>query len=118
MGYVTALYTTDPPMLVQNNSVPKGYSSLRYERLKPGTRYAWEICSVAGPYISLPLRLSNWTCECQGKYNILLGTICGMLVNTKEITDCFVLQQFAMPGSPYKYYTLEQTSNIAIRVSI
>ncbi|XP_061487825.1 receptor-type tyrosine-protein phosphatase V-like isoform X3 [Rhineura floridana] len=60
-GYVTALYTMDPPMLVQNNSVPKGYSNLRYEGLRPGTHYAWEICTVAGPYISLPLRLTNWT---------------------------------------------------------
>ncbi|XP_053105141.1 receptor-type tyrosine-protein phosphatase V-like isoform X2 [Hemicordylus capensis] len=60
-GYVTALYTVEPLMLVQNNSVPKGKSSLAYEGLRPGTHYAWEICAVAGPHISLPLRLSNWT---------------------------------------------------------
>ncbi|XP_048353842.1 receptor-type tyrosine-protein phosphatase V-like [Sphaerodactylus townsendi] len=60
-GYVAALYTTEPPMLVQNSSLPKGYSSLHYERLSPGTHYAWEISTVAGPYISLPLRLMNWT---------------------------------------------------------
>nr|XP_056700832.1 receptor-type tyrosine-protein phosphatase V-like [Euleptes europaea] len=60
-GYVAALYTTEPPMVVQNNSLPKGYSGLRYERLSPGTHYVWEISTVAGPYISLPLRLTNWT---------------------------------------------------------
>ncbi|XP_063000264.1 receptor-type tyrosine-protein phosphatase V-like isoform X2 [Elgaria multicarinata webbii] len=60
-GYVAALYSTETSMLLQNNSVTRGSSSLRYGGLKPGTRYAWEICTVAGPYISLPLHLSNWT---------------------------------------------------------
>ncbi|XP_060087100.1 receptor-type tyrosine-protein phosphatase V-like isoform X2 [Heteronotia binoei] len=60
-GYVAALYTTEPSTLVQNNSLSKGNSSLRYEQLNPGTYYAWEISTVAGPYISLPLRLMNWT---------------------------------------------------------
>ncbi|XP_015280159.1 PREDICTED: receptor-type tyrosine-protein phosphatase V-like, partial [Gekko japonicus] len=60
-GYVAALYTTEPPTLVQNNSLSKGNSSLRYEQLNPGTHYMWEISTVAGPYISLPLRLMNWT---------------------------------------------------------
>ncbi|XP_053249683.1 receptor-type tyrosine-protein phosphatase V-like isoform X1 [Podarcis raffonei] len=60
-GYVAALYTTEPHMLVQNKSVPKGHNSLRYEGLIPGTRYSWEICTIAGPYISPPLVLSNWT---------------------------------------------------------
>ncbi|XP_054837704.1 receptor-type tyrosine-protein phosphatase V-like isoform X2 [Eublepharis macularius] len=60
-GYVAALYTTEPPMLVQNNSLPKGQSTLRYEQLSPGTHYAWVISAIAGPYISMPLRLVNWT---------------------------------------------------------
>lgn len=69
-GYVTALYSTDPPLLVQNSSVPKGHTSQSYEGLRPGTHYTLEICTVAGPFISLPLRLSNWTCKWQEKYNV------------------------------------------------
>ncbi|XP_077191214.1 receptor-type tyrosine-protein phosphatase V-like isoform X2 [Paroedura picta] len=60
-GYIAALYTTERPMLVQNDSLSKGNSSLRYEQLSPGTHFACEISTVAGPYISLPLRLMNWT---------------------------------------------------------
>uniref|UniRef100_A0A6J0ST19 protein-tyrosine-phosphatase n=1 Tax=Pogona vitticeps TaxID=103695 RepID=A0A6J0ST19_9SAUR len=60
-GYVASLYTMEPYMLVQNKSVAKNYSSLHYEGLSPGTHYALEICTIAGPYISAPLRLSNWT---------------------------------------------------------
>lgn len=62
-GYVAALYTTEPLILVQNNSLSKGNSTLHYGQLNPGTQYKLEISTVAGPYISSPLRLMNWTCE-------------------------------------------------------
>ncbi|KAM6458141.1 receptor-type tyrosine-protein phosphatase V-like isoform 3-T3 [Liasis olivaceus] len=60
-GYVTTLYTMEPLIVLQNSSLPKESSSQLYEGLRPGTRYALEICTVAGPHISLPLHLSNWT---------------------------------------------------------
>ncbi|XP_007430100.1 receptor-type tyrosine-protein phosphatase V-like [Python bivittatus] len=60
-GYVTTLYTMEPLIVSQNSSLPKQSSSQLYEGLRPGTRYALEICTVAGPHTSLPLHLSNWT---------------------------------------------------------
>ncbi|XP_070795994.1 receptor-type tyrosine-protein phosphatase V-like [Pituophis catenifer annectens] len=60
-GYVTTLYTVKPLVMLQNSSLPKESSSQLYEGLRPGTQYALEICTVAGPHTSLPLHLSNWT---------------------------------------------------------
>ncbi|KAG8131940.1 hypothetical protein E2320_009839, partial [Naja naja] len=60
-GYVTTLYTMKPLVMLQNSSLPKQSSSQLYEGLRPGTQYALEICTIAGPHISLPLHLSNWT---------------------------------------------------------
>lgn len=70
-GYVTTLYTMKPLVMLQNSSLPKQTSIQLYEGLRPGSQYALEICTIAGPHISLPLHLSNWTCECQ-KSNIVL----------------------------------------------
>ncbi|KAM3840465.1 LOW QUALITY PROTEIN: receptor-type tyrosine-protein phosphatase V-like [Vipera latastei] len=60
-GYVTTLYTMKPLVMLQNSSLPKQTSIQLYEGLRPGTQYALEICTIAGPHISLPLHLSNWT---------------------------------------------------------
>ncbi|XP_075766295.1 receptor-type tyrosine-protein phosphatase V-like isoform X2 [Pelodiscus sinensis] len=60
-GYVAALYSLEPPALVENSSVPGGITHLTYEGLSPGTHYAVEISTVAGPYASPPLRVTNWT---------------------------------------------------------
>ncbi|EMP41015.1 Receptor-type tyrosine-protein phosphatase V [Chelonia mydas] len=60
-GYVVALYSLEPPALVKNSSEVGGVTNLTYEGLSPGTRYAFVISAVAGPYISPPLRVTNWT---------------------------------------------------------
>ncbi|CAM4610594.1 receptor-type tyrosine-protein phosphatase V-like [Lepidochelys kempii] len=60
-GYVVALYSLEPPALVKNSSEVGGVTNLTYEGLSPGTRYAFVVSAVAGPYISPPLRVTNWT---------------------------------------------------------
>ncbi|XP_074833342.1 receptor-type tyrosine-protein phosphatase V-like [Carettochelys insculpta] len=60
-GYTAALYSLAPPALVKNSSVAGGVTSLTYEGLSMGTHYAFVIRTVAGPYASPPLRVTNWT---------------------------------------------------------
>ncbi|XP_065448416.1 receptor-type tyrosine-protein phosphatase V-like isoform X6 [Chrysemys picta bellii] len=60
-GYVVALYSVEPPALVKNSSEVGGVTNLTYEGLSPGTHYAFVISTVAGPYASPPLRVTNWT---------------------------------------------------------
>lgn len=64
-GYAAVLYSLEPPVVVKNSSVVGGVTNLTYEGLSPGTHYTFVISTVAGPYTSPPLRVSNWTCECQ-----------------------------------------------------
>ncbi|XP_030418058.1 receptor-type tyrosine-protein phosphatase V-like [Gopherus evgoodei] len=60
-GYVVTLYSLEPPALVKNSSEVRGVTNLTYEGLSPGTHYAFVISTVAGPYASPPLRITNWT---------------------------------------------------------
>ncbi|XP_074920814.1 receptor-type tyrosine-protein phosphatase V-like [Chelonoidis abingdonii] len=60
-GYVVTLYSLEPAALVKNSSEVGGVTNLTYEGLSPGTHYAFVISTVAGPYASPPLRITNWT---------------------------------------------------------
>ncbi|XP_032305178.1 receptor-type tyrosine-protein phosphatase V-like isoform X2 [Coturnix japonica] len=58
-GYMVALSPTELP--VKNSSLLRGATNVTYEGLHPGTLYTFEVSTVAGPYTSVPQRITNWT---------------------------------------------------------
>ncbi|XP_056217752.1 receptor-type tyrosine-protein phosphatase V-like isoform X1 [Falco biarmicus] len=58
-GYMLALSPVEHTM--RNSSLLKGVMNFTYEGLRPGTLYAFEVSTVAGPYTSSPRRITNWT---------------------------------------------------------
>ncbi|XP_039554498.1 receptor-type tyrosine-protein phosphatase V-like isoform X5 [Passer montanus] len=58
-GYLLVLSLAEHP--VKNSSLPRGVTSFTYEGLHPGTLYTFEVSTVAGPYMSSPRCISNWT---------------------------------------------------------
>ncbi|XP_063212685.1 receptor-type tyrosine-protein phosphatase V-like isoform X4 [Chroicocephalus ridibundus] len=58
-GYVLALSPMEHP--VKNSSLLRGVTNFTYNGLRPGTLYTFEVSTVAGPYISSPRRITNWT---------------------------------------------------------
>ncbi|XP_010157523.1 PREDICTED: receptor-type tyrosine-protein phosphatase V-like, partial [Eurypyga helias] len=58
-GYVLALRPMEHSM--KNSSLLRGVTNFTYEGLRPGTLYTFEVSTVAGPYTSSPLRITNWT---------------------------------------------------------
>ncbi|NXA42281.1 PTPRV phosphatase, partial [Eudromia elegans] len=58
-AYMLALNAMELP--VKTSSLLRGVTNFTYEGLRPGTLYSFEISTVAGPYISEPQRITNWT---------------------------------------------------------
>ncbi|KAM9369376.1 receptor-type tyrosine-protein phosphatase V-like [Phaethornis superciliosus] len=58
-GYLLALSLGEHP--VRNESLPRAVTNVTYGGLQPGTLYTLELSTLAGPYVSPPQRVSNWT---------------------------------------------------------
>ncbi|NWW88713.1 PTPRV phosphatase, partial [Rhynochetos jubatus] len=58
-GYVLALRSMEHPM--KNSLLLRGVTNFTYEGLRPGTLYTFEVRTMAGPYTSSPLCITNWT---------------------------------------------------------
>lgn len=64
-GYLLELSPVGHP--VKNTLLLRGFTNFTYEGLSPGTLYAFEVSTLAGPYTSSPQRITNWTCECHSQ---------------------------------------------------
>ncbi|XP_064029783.1 receptor-type tyrosine-protein phosphatase V-like isoform X2 [Pogoniulus pusillus] len=58
-GYLLELSPVGHP--VKNTLLLRGFTNFTYEGLSPGTLYAFEVSTLAGPYTSSPQRITNWT---------------------------------------------------------
>ncbi|NXF87610.1 PTPRV phosphatase, partial [Eubucco bourcierii] len=58
-GYLLELSPVGHPM--KKTLLLRGFTNFTYEGLHPGTLYAFEISTLAGPYTSSPQRITNWT---------------------------------------------------------
>ncbi|NXG41131.1 PTPRV phosphatase, partial [Psilopogon haemacephalus] len=58
-GYLLELSPVGQP--VKNTLLLRGSTNFTYQGLRPGTLYALEVSTLAGPYTSSPQRITSWT---------------------------------------------------------
>ncbi|XP_054032254.1 receptor-type tyrosine-protein phosphatase V-like [Dryobates pubescens] len=58
-GYLLELSPVGHP--VKKSLLLRGFTNFTFEGLHPGTLYAFEVSTLAGPHTSAPRRITNWT---------------------------------------------------------